>query len=437
VSTQVLHFDTDQAGILTGGAGIGMGWYAFGGGDVMEKEKEFTDRNGGEWICCLFAARAIVFFLLDGFHTYIISCSCLHDVCVFFIFDDCMYMIFHLDIGFDAKLVADRPMRLQTVLDDLEHQMDPKFPVVQSNPERSSKKALEYIHKVHGEEYASLLKNKCEETDRPIRFNPFYARTLIDEHSYDAAVDAVMDWMESVDNVRDMDNDNDNDNHIGAHDDNDHGLDRCGGNKPLFALARPPGHHACQRKGMGGCLFNNSAIAAFYALDSGFKNVAILDFDAHHGNGVAHCVEDEERIRYCSIHEGKEGGNAFIEQKVKEDDPRSQDGNDVGPLGNLLNLNLKAGTGWSNGYKDALINGAVPFLLQDQPDLLIVSAGFDALETDWSSGLTLQPSDYGEIGKVLKDRFGNKVSMGLEGGYSFQDHALSEAIMAFCSAWDD
>jgi acetoin utilization deacetylase AcuC-like enzyme len=84
-----------------------------------------------------------------------------------------------------------------------------------------------------------------------------------------------------------------------------------------------------------------------------------------------------------------------------------------------------------------LINGAVPFLLQDQPDLLIVSAGFDALETDWSSGLTLQPGDYGEIGKVLKDRFGNKVSMGLEGGYSFQDHALSEAIMAFCSAWDD
>lgn len=71
MSTQVLHFDTDQAGILTGGAGIGMGWYAFGGGDVMEKEKEFTDRNGGEWICCLFAARAIVFFLLDGvLHLY-------------------------------------------------------------------------------------------------------------------------------------------------------------------------------------------------------------------------------------------------------------------------------------------------------------------------------------------------------------------------------
>ena len=339
-------------------------------------------------------------------------------------------------------------MRLQTVLDDLDSHNNANgddnnndahakmFQVIQSDPARPLNKALEYILQIHGEEYASQLKIKCQETDRPIRFNPFYARTLIDENSYDAAVDAVQDWMESVDNAMDMDVDADADVNMQV----SVSISSGGGeNKPLFALARPPGHHACQHKGMGGCLFNNAAIAAFYALDSGCKNVAILDFDAHHGNGVAHCVQDERRIRYCSIHEGngKQGGKAFIEQKVKEDDPRSQDGDDVGPLGNLLNLNLKAGTGWDNGYKDALVNGAVPFLLQDEPDLLIVSAGFDALETDWSSGLTLQPREYGELGKVLKEKFGNKVAMGLEGGYSFQNHALSEAIMAFCSAWDD
>lgn len=322
-------------------------------------------------------------------------------------------------------------MRLQAILEDLNqnnssdtsttsNQQQQQFQVIQSNPQRNLDGALRYICQVHGEKYLSLLKSKSQGTNRPIRFNPFYARTLIDENSYDAAVNAVQDWMDSVDVAI-----------LCAgriHDDD--------GQKPLFALTRPPGHHACRAKGMGGCLFNNAAIAAFYALDRGCKNVAILDFDAHHGNGVAHCVQDEKRIWYCSIHEAKEGGKTFVEQKIPEDNPRSQERDDMGPLGNLLNVNLKAGTGWENGYKDALVAEAVPFLLESKPDLLIVSAGFDALETDWSSGLNLQPDDYRKLGKVLKGTFWNKVAMGLEGGYSFQNHALSRAIIAFCSAWD-
>lgn len=359
-STEILKLDTDQPGILTGGVGIGLGWYLFGGGQVMEDEKKITDKNG----------------------------------------------------GYDAKLVADRPARLYTVLEDL-NKMNEPFEVINKDHSRNAlDKALKYIHQVHGEDYAMLLKAKCDETDRPVRFNPFYARTLIDQHSYDSAVNAVSDWMDSVDSALKS--------------------------KPCFVLSRPPGHHACRQKGMGGCLFNNAAISAFYALDQkGVKNVAILDIDVHHGNGIAHCVQDDSRIRYCSIHEGKDkdGQNAFIEQRIPEDNPRTQDTNDVGPLKNLKNINLESGTSWE-GYQQALVTEAIPFLKENSPDLLIVSAGFDALTSDWSSGLMLEPCDYMLIGEDLKKSFGNKVAFGLEGGYSFQNHALSEAIIAFCGAWD-
>lgn len=315
--------------------------------------------------------------------------------------------------GYDSKLIADRPARLLAVLDDLGKDNNI---CVEENPNRdaSSLNALRYVELVHGVEYATMLKNKCAETDRPIRFNPIYARTLIDENSYNSAMNAVQDWMDSVD---------------AAVDDT---------SKPTFALSRPPGHHACKAKGMGGCLFNNAAIAAFYALDKpNLNNVAILDFDAHHGNGIAHCVQDDARIRYCSIHEEKSGGKAFVEQKIPEDDPRSQESNDSGPLGNLCNINLQKGTGWENGYESALVDTALPFLLENKPDLLIVSAGFDALETDWSSGLMMQPQDYKKIGLELKAKFGDKIAFGLEGGYSFKNHALSNALIEFCSAWDD
>jgi len=353
----------DKAGILVGGVGTALGWYLFGGGAVMESEKLSSSKNG----------------------------------------------------GYDAKLVADRPARLQTILDDLKQE---DLIVEQSAHGRDLSTALEYIHLIHGEEYEQLLKMKCEDTDRPVRFNPIYARTLIDEFSYDAAINAVQDWMDSVDTA----------------------LDRNRNMKPRFALARPPGHHACRSKGMGGCLFNAAAISAFYALSQpGVNNVAILDIDAHHGNGIGHCVQDEPRIRYCSIHEAKDSvtGNAFIERKIPEDDPRTQDSDDNGPLLNLCNINLKTGTGWETGYKTALIETALPFLLENKPDLLIVSAGFDALQTDWSSGLMMQPADYKGIGQELRAKFGDKVAMGLEGGYSFQNHALSNALMEFCSAWNE
>ena len=242
-------------------------------------------------------------------------------------------------------------------------------------------------------------------------------------------LNAVQDWLDSVDNA--MMSNSSSSSSSGS------------GSKPIFALARPPGHHACRSKGMGGCLFNAAAISAFYALDKfstqgQVANVAILDIDAHHGNGVAHCVQDEARIRYCSIHEEKiDGKLSFIESKIPEDDPRTPDADDMGPLGNICNINLPSGTGWTNGYKDALVTKALPFLTENGADMLILSAGFDALDSDWSSKLKLQPSDYEKLGRELRSKFGNKVAAGLEGGYSYEDHALSNALMELSKAWED
>lgn len=202
-------------------------------------------------------------------------------------------------------------------------------------------------------------------------------------------------------------------------------------------LCESPSHHACRSKAMGGCFFNSASIAAFYALDQpNVQNVAILDIDAHHGNGIAHCVEDEPRIRYCSIHEVVKDGEYMINPKVREDDdPRSSKDCDHGPLGNICNINLKSRTGWDMGYNDALLKKALPFLMEDDPSLLIVAAGFDAISSDGTSRLTLIPEDYEKIGNELYQRFGNRVAFGLEGGYSWQEHDLSQALIAFVKPW--
>jgi len=349
----------DKMGLILGVVGIAGGWYLSGGRQVMENEEKSISKTG----------------------------------------------------GYDSMLVADRPSRLKVILNDFEERGINSV-IKSKDGDRDITEAVKYIKKVHGSTYFEVVKKKSKELeaeDRIVRFNQFYARTLIDKNSFHAAIHAVQDWLDSVDVALQ--------------------------GQLLFSLTRPPGHHACKEKAMGGCLFNGAAIAAVYALDQiGVNNVAILDIDAHHGNGIAHCVQDEERIRYCSIHEDTVSSK-WVEQKVLEDDPRSSDSYDRGPLMNILNVNIKPGTGWTNGYEEAFTCQAIPFLLDGDPDILIVAAGFDALQTDWSSKLQLQPCDYRRIGGELRSNF-NKVAIGLEGGYSYENHALSEAVFEFGSSWD-
>lgn len=311
--------------------------------------------------------------------------------------------------GYDAKLVYDVPSRLKSILEDLSN--DSNAVVIETLPsERDLNNTLDYIRQVHGDDYVNEVETKSRESDRPRRFNPLYARTLLDQFTFDAAVHAVGDWMDSVDAAL--------------------------SEKPQFALVRPPSHHACRNAAMGGCYFNSVAIAAMYALDQpGINHVAILDIDAHHGNGIAHCIQEEPRIRYCSIHEGTNRDFYMLEKKISDKDPRRADSSDHGPLANILNINIPSKTGWKTGYQEALEKVALPFLLEDESDILLVAAGFDAMESDFSSGLTLQPSDYEKIGATLFDAFGNRVAFGLEGGYCFKNHDLGRGLLEFVKPW--
>lgn len=171
---------------------------------------------------------------------------------------------------------------------------------------------------------------------------------------------------------------------------------------------------------MGFCLINFAAVAAAEYLASHPEGrVAVLDWDVHHGNGVAAIMADEPRVRYCSTHE--QGGY-----------PRTGlDEGDKGTHGNILNLPLPPGSGGTT-YLKRLREKAIPFLLgrigEDdwEPDLLIICAGYDALDNDLLAGMTLHPNDFGESIHAIVTEAGfprERIALGLEGGYDLDEYA--------------
>ena len=204
---------------------------------------------------------------------------------------------------------------------------------------------------------------------------------------------------------------------------------------PAFALSRPAGHHATRETGMGFGLVNFAAAAVAAELAAAPPDaplrVAILDWDVHHGNGVAALFAGDKRVRYCSLHEA--GG--FPQTGMDEDDR--------GLHGNLLSIPLPKGSG-SEEYLAALRHKAVPFLLGSEerrealPDLLVVCAGYDALEADPLATMALAPSDFGESIQILCGEHNfpvERIALGLEGGYSLDDEAgMPAAVVATCAA---
>lgn len=181
--------------------------------------------------------------------------------------------------------------------------------------------------------------------------------------------------------------------------------------QPCFVLARPPGHHAESDRGMGFCLFSNAAIAAVYALDRGIGKVAILDWDVHHGNGTQRIVEGNAGIAYCSLHEFPHyPGTGWRQEK--------------GEFNNVLNVPMNAGDTILE-YRRAFEEKVIPFLREWEPDLLIVSAGYDANESDRLSHVRLQPKDFGELAQACLG-VTRSVVFGLEGGYELG--SLGESV---------
>jgi acetoin utilization deacetylase AcuC-like enzyme len=185
-----------------------------------------------------------------------------------------------------------------------------------------------------------------------------------------------------------------------------------------LALVRPPGHHAERARAMGFCLFNNVAVAAAHARTLGANRVAIVDFDVHHGNGTQHTFERDPSILYISTHQYPyyPGTGAADEVGVGEG------------AGFTVNVPLESGAVDSD-YRIAFDEIVLPVLRQFRPDLLLVSAGFDAHERDPLATMRLTSEAFGAmtmgLRQVAEDVCRGRMAVVTEGGYDLQALAAS------------
>ena len=201
-----------------------------------------------------------------------------------------------------------------------------------------------------------------------------------------------------------------------------HGTDLvvAGDTKNAFCAVRPPGHHATRGRAMGFCIFNNVAVGAKHALDHhGLERIAIADFDVHHGNGTEEIFSDDPRVLMVGTFQ-----HPFY--------PYSGTDN---PAPNMANVPLPAGTG-SQGFRKAVEQVWLPALENFRPQMIFISAGFDAHVEDEMAMMRLTESDYDWVTKHLKtiaDRYGEgRVVSVLEGGYALS--ALGRSVVAHLRA---
>ncbi len=189
----------------------------------------------------------------------------------------------------------------------------------------------------------------------------------------------------------------------------------------VFCAVRPPGHHAERGRAMGFCFFDNVAVAAYHAVNEyGLQRVAIVDFDVHHGNGTEDIVAGDERFLFCSSFQ-----HPFY--------PHT--GTDC-QAANVVNGPLAAGTG-SEGFRELVERDWLPRLASFQPELILVSAGFDGHQADDMGGLNLVDSDYAWVTRQMCDQAeksaAGRLVSSLEGGNEL--HSLARSVEAHLKAF--
>jgi acetoin utilization deacetylase AcuC-like enzyme len=244
--------------------------------------------------------------------------------------------------------------------------------------------------RIHGEDHLARV---ATTRGRTVRFDP---DTQASPRSYDAALLAAGAVVDAVDRVLDGD------------------LDRA------FCAVRPPGHHAEPARAMGFCLFNNVAVAAAQALARGLARVAIIDFDVHHGNGTQDVFYADKRVLYLSTHAYPfyPGTGALTE--VGEGAGR----------GFTVNLPLPPGMG-DEEYARAYREFVVPIARAFDPQLVLVSAGFDPYEGCPIAPMRVTPRGFAEIALACVEAAGGAARgrgiFALEGGYNLDGIARSAA----------
>jgi acetoin utilization deacetylase AcuC-like enzyme len=186
----------------------------------------------------------------------------------------------------------------------------------------------------------------------------------------------------------------------------------------VFVASRPPGHHAEKNTAMGFCLFNNAAIAARHAQKRhGAERVAIVDWDVHHGNGTQDIFWDDPSVLYCSTHQMPLYPGTGAKDEIG--------------TGTIVNAPLSPGDG-SDDFHDAFNTRVLPAIVEFKPDMIIISAGFDAHHRDPLAEINLVEDDFDWATAALMDkatRFcGNRVVSLLEGGYDLK--GLSGSVAA-------
>jgi acetoin utilization deacetylase AcuC-like enzyme len=292
------------------------------------------------------------------------------------------------DTGFGHP---ERPDRMRAIDKVLGHDLFQDL-VREEAPERDDFE--EAVVRAHPQSYLDALKSsRPGPGEGMVRLD---ADTVMSPGSWAAAMRAVGAGLRAVDQV----------------------MDPASGIKNAFCQVRPPGHHAEAVRAMGFCLFNNVAIAAHHArARHGVERVAVVDFDVHHGNGTQDIFWSERDLLYASTHEMPLYPGTGARDEVG--------------VGNIFNAPLREGDGGA-AFREAVESLILPALDAFKPDLILISAGFDAHAFDPLAGLRFVEEDFVWITRVLLERAethcGGRVVSMLEGGYDLTALAKSVAV---------